>query len=101
MLALYSDGLIESRDEDIDVGQDRLGATLAQPGASLEDLCSRVMESLPTQAPADDVTLLLARTRALNPPRSPPGTCRMTSPPSRPPGSWPPGSSANGGWSRS
>ncbi|MCX4515296.1 SpoIIE family protein phosphatase [Streptomyces sp. NBC_01619] len=67
VLALYSDGLIESRDEDIDVGQDRLGATLAQPGASLEDLCSRVMESLPTQAPADDVTLLLARTRALQP----------------------------------
>jgi PAS domain S-box-containing protein len=67
LLAFYSDGLVESRDEDIDVGLDRLGAALAQPGASLEDLCSWVMESLSTQAPADDVTLLLARTRALQP----------------------------------
>ncbi|MFC4610405.1 SpoIIE family protein phosphatase [Streptomyces maoxianensis] len=67
LLAFYSDGLVESRDEDIDVGLDRLGDALAQPGASPEDLCSRVMESLPTQSPADDVTLLLARTRALQP----------------------------------
>ena len=67
LLAFYSDGLIESRDDDIDVGLHRLGAALAQPGASLEDLCSRVMETLPVQAPPDDVTLLLARTRALPP----------------------------------
>jgi PAS domain S-box-containing protein len=65
VLAFYSDGLVESRDEDIDVGLRRLGAALAQRGSSLEDLCSRVMETLPAQAPADDVTLLLARTRAL------------------------------------
>ncbi|MFF3518133.1 SpoIIE family protein phosphatase [Streptomyces sp. NPDC002573] len=67
LLAFYTDGLVESRDEDIDVGLHRLGAALAQPGAPLEDLCSRVIETLPTQAPADDVTLLLARTRALEP----------------------------------
>ncbi|MGW1620826.1 SpoIIE family protein phosphatase [Streptomyces sp. NPDC002172] len=67
VLAFFSDGLVESRDEDIDVGLRRLGAALAQPGAALEDLCSRAMETLPTQAPADDVTLLLARTRALQP----------------------------------
>ncbi|PKW10616.1 PAS domain S-box-containing protein [Streptomyces sp. 1222.5] len=67
VLAFYSDGLVESRDEDIDVGLQRLGATLVQPGASLEDLCSRAMETLPAQAPADDVTLLLARTRTLQP----------------------------------
>ncbi|MET8767926.1 SpoIIE family protein phosphatase [Streptomyces sp. NPDC004658] len=67
VLALYSDGLVESRGEDIDVGLRRLGAALAQPGAALEDLCSRAMETLSAQAPADDVTLLLARTRALPP----------------------------------
>ncbi|MFE0450241.1 SpoIIE family protein phosphatase [Streptomyces sp. NPDC058914] len=67
VLALYTDGLVESRDDDIDVGLDRLGAALAEPGASLEDLCSQVIETLPTQAPADDVTLLLARTRSLEP----------------------------------
>ncbi|MFF3876468.1 SpoIIE family protein phosphatase [Streptomyces sp. NPDC001978] len=67
LLALYSDGLVESRDNDIDVGLHRLGAALAQPGSSLKDLCSRAIETLPTQEPADDVTLLLARTRALQP----------------------------------
>ncbi|MFJ5270848.1 SpoIIE family protein phosphatase [Streptomyces sp. NPDC088358] len=67
LLALYTDGLVESRDDDIDVGLDRLGAVLAETSSSLEDLCSRVIESLPTQSPADDVTLLLARTRGLQP----------------------------------
>ncbi|MGY4983004.1 SpoIIE family protein phosphatase [Streptomyces sp. 900105755] len=67
VLAFFSDGLVESRDEDIDVGLQCLGAALAQPGASLEHLCSRAMQTLPTQAAADDVTLLLARTRALQP----------------------------------
>ncbi|MGW2936619.1 SpoIIE family protein phosphatase [Streptomyces sp. NPDC001156] len=67
LLAFYTDGLVESRDDDIDVGLHRLGAVLAQPESPLEDLCSRALETLPTQAPADDVTLLLARTRALQP----------------------------------
>ncbi|MER5669209.1 SpoIIE family protein phosphatase [Streptomyces mirabilis] len=65
LLALYTDGLVESRDDDIDVGLDRLGAALAETDSSLEDLCSQVIETLPTQSPADDVTLLLARTRGL------------------------------------
>ncbi|MFE2578718.1 SpoIIE family protein phosphatase [Streptomyces sp. NPDC059378] len=67
VLALYSDGLVESRDEDIDIGLQRLSTALAKPGASLEDLCSRAMETLAARASADDVTLLLARTRALRP----------------------------------
>jgi PAS domain S-box-containing protein len=67
LLALYTDGLIETRDHDIDVGMRRLGSTLAQPNRSLEDLCSRAMESVPSQAPADDATLLLVRTRSLDP----------------------------------
>ncbi|MEU6589564.1 SpoIIE family protein phosphatase [Streptomyces sp. NPDC046881] len=67
VLALYSDGLVESRDEDIDVGLRRLCTALAQPGGSLEDMCSRVMQGLRGHAPADDVTLLLARTCALEP----------------------------------
>ncbi|MDX3853767.1 SpoIIE family protein phosphatase [Streptomyces sp. AK02-01A] len=66
-LALYTDGLVETRDQDIDTGMHRLGAVLAQPGLPLEDLCSTVVDSLPSPAPYDDVTLLLARTRALSP----------------------------------
>ncbi|MFE2544348.1 ATP-binding SpoIIE family protein phosphatase [Actinacidiphila glaucinigra] len=67
VLALYTDGLIEDRDHDIDFGMDRLGAALAQPGLSLEELCSSAVGSLPAGAPNDDVTLLLARTRSLGP----------------------------------
>ncbi|MGW2938018.1 SpoIIE family protein phosphatase [Streptomyces sp. NPDC001156] len=67
VLALYSDGLIESRDQDIDVGMDRLATALARPGLPLESLCSSAIDTLPAKAPSDDVTLLLARTRTLGP----------------------------------
>ncbi|MFD3451002.1 SpoIIE family protein phosphatase [Streptomyces sp. NPDC058691] len=67
LLALYTDGLIEARGHDIDEGMHRLGASLAQPGRSLEDLCDLATASFPAQAPCDDVTLLLVRTRSLSP----------------------------------
>ncbi|MGW2933131.1 SpoIIE family protein phosphatase [Streptomyces sp. NPDC001156] len=67
LLALYTDGLIETRDHDIDVGMHRLATALAQPSHSLEDLCTRATQTFPGQAPSDDVTLLLARTRSLSP----------------------------------
>ncbi|MFD8717606.1 SpoIIE family protein phosphatase [Streptomyces sp. NPDC059629] len=67
VLAFYTDGLVESRDEDIDAGMCRLGAALARSGRSLEELCSEVVETLPARAHSDDVTLLLARTRGLQP----------------------------------
>ncbi|MDT0469609.1 SpoIIE family protein phosphatase [Streptomyces gibsoniae] len=67
VLAFYTDGLIESRDRDIEAGMDRLADALARPGLPLEDLCSSAIDTLPTQAPSDDVTLLLARTRSLGP----------------------------------
>jgi anti-sigma regulatory factor (Ser/Thr protein kinase) len=69
VLALYTDGLIETRDHDIEEGMRRLGTVLAQPGRSLEDLCDIATQSLPDQAPCDDVTLLLVRTRSLSPTR--------------------------------
>jgi anti-sigma regulatory factor (Ser/Thr protein kinase) len=67
LLALYTDGLIETRDADIDVGMRRLGTTLAQPSHSLEDLCTRATQTFPGQTPSDDITLLLARTLSLSP----------------------------------
>ncbi|MFF7202222.1 SpoIIE family protein phosphatase [Streptomyces sp. NPDC008141] len=69
LIALYSDGLIESRDDDIDVGMQRLAAALAQPERSLEDLCTGAMDTLPDQGPRDDATLLVVRTRSLGPSR--------------------------------
>jgi serine phosphatase RsbU (regulator of sigma subunit)/anti-sigma regulatory factor (Ser/Thr protein kinase) len=69
LIALYSDGLIESPDQDIDVGMSRLGQALARPGLPLEELCRAATEGLDPGPPSDDVTLLLARTHALTPER--------------------------------
>ncbi|MFE9131145.1 SpoIIE family protein phosphatase [Streptomyces sp. NPDC007148] len=69
VLALYTDGLIETRDHDIEEGMHRLGTALAQPDRTLDDLCDIATRTLPDQAPCDDVTLLLVRTRSLNPSR--------------------------------
>ncbi|MEU0971206.1 SpoIIE family protein phosphatase [Streptomyces sp. NPDC005917] len=64
-LALFSNGLVHSRNLDMSQGLDRLRRVLATPGESLEATCERVVAALRTGEPADDVTLLLARTRAL------------------------------------
>ncbi|MEU0413405.1 SpoIIE family protein phosphatase [Streptomyces griseorubiginosus] len=66
LLALYTDGLVEGRDRDIDAGLILLRHALAQPSASLEAACDTVLQTLvPTDRPYDDVALLLARPRAL------------------------------------
>ncbi|MGX1626245.1 SpoIIE family protein phosphatase [Streptomyces sp. NPDC055506] len=65
VLALYTDGLVEARRRDIDVGLAELCRALAQPAESLEEACDIVLGSLLTDRAADDVALLLARTRAL------------------------------------
>ncbi|MEU6197427.1 SpoIIE family protein phosphatase [Streptomyces sp. NPDC047061] len=66
-LALFSNGLVHSRNLDLSHGLERLRGALAVSGEgeSLEAACDRVVTSLRTGEPADDVTLLLARTRAL------------------------------------
>ncbi|MFJ6719102.1 SpoIIE family protein phosphatase [Streptomyces sp. NPDC091259] len=64
LLALYTDGLIETRDRDLDQGLGRLARALAQPGMPLEQLCDEVLERLLPSAPQDDVAVLLARTVA-------------------------------------
>ncbi|MEU2748588.1 SpoIIE family protein phosphatase [Streptomyces collinus] len=66
LLALYTNGLIETPDRDLDTGVDRLRAALARPAASLDALCDTVLADLLPQRPADDVALLIARTRALD-----------------------------------
>ncbi|UUN31558.1 SpoIIE family protein phosphatase [Streptomyces sp. FIT100] len=63
VIALYTDGLIEDRHQDIDAGMERIRTALAQPGLPLDDLCAAVIDTLPNTTPPDDVTLLLARTR--------------------------------------
>ncbi|WP_405774184.1 SpoIIE family protein phosphatase [Streptomyces sp. NBC_00859] len=67
LLALFTDGLVESRDRDIDHGLDTLGRVLSDRHATLEELCDRaVAELLPDGTTADDTALLLVRTRELD-----------------------------------
>ncbi|MEV3967139.1 SpoIIE family protein phosphatase [Streptomyces sp. NPDC050698] len=66
LLALYTNGLIETPDRDPDTGVHRLREALARPAGSLDALCDAVLTDLLPQRPADDVALLLARTRALD-----------------------------------
>ena len=66
ILALYTDGLIESRERDIDLGLDRLRRALARKERSLETACDNVLAAVLADDPADDVALLMARTHALD-----------------------------------
>nr|WP_328806809.1 SpoIIE family protein phosphatase [Streptacidiphilus fuscans] len=91
LLALYTDGLVESRQRPMDAGLDTLRRALTGPeptapdrpavdrptpdrsaleGAaldgSLDRLCDRVVASLLPDRPADDAALLLARVRRLD-----------------------------------
>ncbi|MGP4050509.1 SpoIIE family protein phosphatase [Streptomyces sp. 2A115] len=66
VLALYTDGLVEARDLDVDAGTAALCTALAAPAGTLEDSCDNLLKALLPERPADDVALLLARTRALD-----------------------------------
>ncbi|MEU1329117.1 SpoIIE family protein phosphatase [Streptomyces sp. NPDC005865] len=67
LLALFTDGLVEARDSDIDHGLDTLGRVLSDRHATLEELCDRaVAQLLPGGSTADDTALLLVRTRELD-----------------------------------
>jgi PAS domain S-box-containing protein len=66
ILALYTDGLIESRYDDIDLGLERLRRALTYRDRSLETTCDNVLKTVLPDRPADDVALLIARTHALD-----------------------------------
>jgi anti-sigma regulatory factor (Ser/Thr protein kinase) len=65
ILVLYTDGLIESRDRDIDLGLELLRSVLTRPPTSLERTCDRVLGAMLGERHADDVALLVARTHGL------------------------------------
>ncbi len=68
-LVLFTDGLIEDRRRDIDEGLRMLGAAVAHPDQSPEETCRALMETMLPDHPSDDVALLVARTRLLDPSR--------------------------------
>lgn len=65
VLAFFSDGLVESRDQDVDARLDELRAALGGSDRSLEALCDAALDTLHDRPTTDDVALLVARTRRL------------------------------------
>ncbi len=65
VLALYTDGLVRTRDQDIDEGMARLAAVLAEHDTHPEGICDAVISALVSGPLSDDVALLVARTHAL------------------------------------
>ncbi|WP_310726033.1 SpoIIE family protein phosphatase [Streptomyces sp. N2A] len=67
LVALFTDGLVESPHRDVDEGLEVLGRVLGEHHRPLEELCDRAMaELLPDGPAADDSALLLVRTRELD-----------------------------------
>ncbi|MGW0562296.1 SpoIIE family protein phosphatase [Streptomyces sp. NPDC003016] len=69
-LVLYTDGLIEHRDRDIDTGLRLLRQTLADHAdATPEETCQAVFSAMLPPHRRDDIALLVARTHLLDPAR--------------------------------
>ncbi|MFF4352959.1 SpoIIE family protein phosphatase [Streptomyces sp. NPDC001530] len=64
-LVLYTDGLVEDRERDIDAGLELLRTALEGADRSPEDTCRAVLDTLLPARPSDDIALIVARTQAL------------------------------------
>ncbi|MFJ9351214.1 SpoIIE family protein phosphatase [Streptomyces sp. NPDC101237] len=64
-LILYTDGLVETREDPIDERLDDLLRLLSPPDLSIEDTCDRLLQELRAPSSHDDVALLIARTQSL------------------------------------
>ncbi|MEU6527409.1 SpoIIE family protein phosphatase [Streptomyces sp. NPDC046924] len=71
-LILYTDGLVETRDQPIDRRLNTLLSLLDDPGRPLEETCDRLLHALRQPDDHDDVALLIARARP-TPTARPPG----------------------------
>jgi anti-sigma regulatory factor (Ser/Thr protein kinase) len=65
VLALCSDGLVESRERDVETGLEIMRDTLSGVGKPLEDLADELVTTLFHQLNRDDTALLLARLSGL------------------------------------
>ncbi|WP_377270220.1 SpoIIE family protein phosphatase [Peterkaempfera sp. SMS 1(5)a] len=98
VLALYTDGLVERRGEDIDQGLGLLCRTIAARSGSLEETCDMVLKALGSAGTEDDIAMIMAQARAVPPTGSPccrwsgsgPPRARPADSPGRPcrPGTW-------------
>ncbi|PZG94116.1 PAS sensor protein [Streptomyces sp. NTH33] len=65
LLALYTDGLVESRDHPLDEGLQAFVGALTDPAQPLEDVCDNVLNTLDSHHREDDIALLMARVQGL------------------------------------
>ncbi|UGY92949.1 SpoIIE family protein phosphatase [Streptomyces gobiensis] len=65
LIALFTNGLVQSPDGDMEAGLQRLGAIIAEHWRPLDELCEHAVASRPAGPVADDAALLLVRTRVL------------------------------------
>ncbi|QTZ95515.1 SpoIIE family protein phosphatase/ATP-binding protein [Streptomyces auratus] len=66
-LVLFTDGLVEDRNRDLDEGMALLSRTLSDhPGRTPEETCEAALSALLPERPSDDIALLVARTRVLD-----------------------------------
>ncbi|WP_333776018.1 SpoIIE family protein phosphatase [Streptomyces sp. IBSBF 3136] len=66
LFGLYTNGLIEGADHDVESGMARLGEVLAGTGTDLPSLCASAVRRLVPVPQPDDIALLLARTHVLD-----------------------------------
>ncbi|MEW9530060.1 SpoIIE family protein phosphatase [Microbispora sp. NPDC049125] len=67
VLTFYTDGLVESRERDLDSGIMALRRLLARPVEDLDDMCDVIISSQRSGHDRDDIALLVARVRELDP----------------------------------
>lgn len=65
LLALYTDGLVESRNHPLDEGLASFRAAFDDPQRPLEDVCDHILATLDTAHGEDDIALLMARVHGL------------------------------------
>ncbi len=65
LFGLYTDGLIEGAERDMELGMGRLGEALARSEPDLGALCASATRQLVPMPQLDDIALLLARVHAL------------------------------------
>ena len=72
VVVLYTDGLVERRDSDLDAGTARLQAVLSElAGCDLDELCDELLTRMLPEAPEDDVALVAVRLHPQDRPRPP------------------------------
>ncbi|MGX1882988.1 SpoIIE family protein phosphatase [Streptomyces sp. NPDC055287] len=68
-LVLFTDGLVETRTRDLETGLELLRGSLGRRGRTPEETCTDVLATMLPTPPGDDVVLLVAGTRVLDPGR--------------------------------